>query len=134
MYVKEVFQQDTQNYLCTRKVGKVIPKVPFEKLRCGIEPSSKVRVAVPGVVYGRSGSLSSTCMRWFLFHLPDMKGSLHQFLVFFRGNGAIHSCRLGVSVGEGEFRIFLCCHLEPEPTVSSDAIQNYYLLTVETNC
>lgn len=48
-----------------------------------------------------------------------MKGLLLcQFLGFFfsSGNCSIYSCRLGVSMGREEFRIFLRHHVEPEPS------------------
>lgn len=41
-------------------------------------------------------------------------------LVFYRGYSSICSCRFGVFMAGGEFRIslfFLCCHLEPELSI-----------------
>lgn len=41
-------------------------------------------------------------------------GGVHLVQVFFRGNCSICSCRFGVSMGGGPFRIFLCHCLEKE--------------------
>ena len=43
------------------------------------------------------------------------RSSSASFQVFFNGSYSICSCRLGVSVGGGEFRVLLCGHLELPP-------------------
>ena len=74
-------------------------------------------------------------LMWFPSGFPDVKGLLHHLLVFFRGNFSICSCRLGVFVGGGGFRIFPCCHLELEPIfyVLNFGFQSFGLLLVYGN-
>lgn len=52
------------------------------------------------------------------------------FQALFIGNWSMCSCRFGVSVGGAEFRIFLLCHLEPNPsrTVTSNYQWNNLML------
>lgn len=55
--------------------------------------------------------------------LPNVMGSL-PVLVFFRGNYSIYICSFSVSMGGGEFRIFLHCH--PEPELPCNIIEIYF--------
>lgn len=53
-------------------------------------------------------------LMWPLSHLPSVKELLNQFSGFFlRRNSFLCSYRFHVSMEGGEFRIFLCHHLEP---------------------
>ena len=60
---------------------------------------SQIGVITPGF-YGETVSqpFLSTLL-WFPSCLPNVKGSLHQFLIPPRGNCSIRSCRFSVSVG-----------------------------------
>ena len=55
-------------------------------------------------------------LMWIFFLFTCCVGVVQLVLrFFFRGNCSVCSCRFGVSIGGGEFRILLCCHLELEP-------------------
>ena len=79
-----------------------------------------LKVGVPEVRFkpftprGEAYGLSLFLCGFSLIH-PMCRNHLASFWVFFRGNFSICSCRFGVFMGGGEFRIFLCCHLELEP-------------------
>ena len=51
--------------------------------------------------------------------------------VFFRGNCSICICRVSVSVGGGEFRLFLCHHLKLEPSCMI-ILKVYFSMTLNT--
>lgn len=75
-------------------------------------------------VFGETMSLphQPTSM-WTLYHL-----FLRSHSASFQLNYSICSCRFGVSVVGGEFRIFLCCHLNvlPRPTMWNLSISFYH--------
>lgn len=50
---------------------------------------------------------------FFFIHLM-CKSHSASFLISFKRNYSIYSCRFSVSVGGGDFKILLCCHLESE--------------------
>ena len=69
-----------------------------------------------GGVYGEivSQPLLPILMCFFFLICSLCRSHLSRFLVSFRGNCSICSCRFGVSVGGDEFRIHLHHHLELE--------------------
>lgn len=54
-------------------------------------------------------------LKYGLFLICPICRSPQLIFVFFRGKCSLHSCGFVVSVGEHEFRFFLCCLLDPEP-------------------
>lgn len=96
--------------VCPVQYGSLSPHVAIEHSQCA-----------GGGLYGEIVS-QPFLTAWMCFPcLPDVQESLCQLLVFFfffRVNCFIYSCSLRVSVGGGEFRIFLCGHLKPEPSAA----------------
>ena len=62
---------------------------------------------------GENTSLPLHPVLMWSFYPSLLKSYLASFQAFFRGNYSMCSGKFGVSMGGGEFRLFLCCHLEP---------------------
>ena len=67
-----------------------------------------------GEVFGETALLTLLPILMWSFYPLLWRWCLASVQVFFR---SICSCRFGVSMGGGEFRIFLCWHLNPTPTM-----------------
>ena len=97
------------------KVG--VPNVGYESAPQGEAPGFEFPQDCGSQGWGEvSGEILSQpllpSLVWFPLHLPDVKGSLYQFLGFIQRRFSIYSCTFPVSLEGGEFRIFLCRHLE----------------------
>lgn len=90
-----------------------------------------LRFTVPVARFMVRVRVSLSYLLWCVcLHLPDAWELLNYFGFFFRGNHSICICRCDVSVGRGEFGIFLHHHHELEPLETLDIMLYCFILTV----
>lgn len=95
------------------------PRAPETALSPSVIPLPTANCSLKGRVPMITPSLFLPSSSMCCFFPIVVQKLLKQPQLFFRGNYFIWRCVVCVSVGGGEFRVFLCCHLGPASHIIS---------------